>query len=119
MDHEFNDVVVPEPFHIGAGKMAMIAIYAASKDKFWVMNDALYAIGREKAPFGTRTLAETTGFTSGELAEASRNPLIKKLLLQDIRQGMKMGVVGTPTFVIDGKVYPSALPPDILNKIMQ
>jgi protein-disulfide isomerase/uncharacterized membrane protein len=119
MDHEFNEVVVPEPFHIGAGKMAMVAIYAASKDKFWEMNDALYAIGRQKAPFSTRTLAETTGFSSGELAEASRNPVIKEVLLQDIRQGMKLGIVGTPTFVIDGKVYSGALPADILKEIMQ
>ena len=44
MDHEVN-YIVKEPFHIGSGKMALIAIYAASKGKFWEMNDLLFEIG--------------------------------------------------------------------------
>ena len=75
MDHEFNNIIVPTPFHIGSGKMAMIGIYAAAKNKFWEMNDALYTIGQEKQPFNTRTLAKMTGFTPGELAAATRHPL--------------------------------------------
>jgi uncharacterized membrane protein/protein-disulfide isomerase len=119
MDHEFNAIIVPEPFHIGAGKMAMIGIYAASKNKFWEMNDALYALGRQKEPFNTKTLAETTGFSSGELAAATRHPKIREALLYDIRQGMKLEIVGTPTFVVDGNVYPGVLPANILKQIMQ
>jgi len=119
MDHEFNTIIVPEPFHIGAGKMAMIGVYAASKNKFWEMNDALYALGRQKEPFNTKALAEMTGFSPGELATATRHPQIREALLYDIRQGMKLKIVGTPTFVVDGNVYPGALPSDILKQIMQ
>jgi len=119
MDHEFNSVVVPEPFHVGSGKMSMIAIYAASKGKFWEMNDALYQMGRDKKPFNTRTLAETTGFSGGELAAATQHPQIREFLSHDIRQGMKLGITGTPTYVIDGKVYEGSIPREILEKIMQ
>lgn len=119
MDHEFNSIIVPEPFHIGSGKMAMIAIYAVSKNKFWEMNDALYAMGREKEPFNTRTLAAMTGFTSGELAAATRHPQIREILLYDIRQGMKREIIGTPTFVIDDKVYAGSIPATILQKGLQ
>jgi protein-disulfide isomerase len=119
MDHEFNNLIIPEPFHIGSGKMAMIAIYAASKNKFWEMNDALYAIGRKKEPFNTRTLAAMTGFTSGELAAATRHPKIREMLLYDIRQGMKREITGTPTFVIDGKVYAGSIPATIIQKGLQ
>ena len=119
MDHEFNTIVVPEPFHVGAGKMAMIAIYAASKGKFWEMNDALYAIAQEKESFDTRTLGAQTGFSAGELAAASQHPQIREVLLYDIRQGMKLGITGTPTYVIDGKVYAGSIPSEILGKIMQ
>lgn len=116
MDHEFNNIVVPEPFHIGSGKMAMIAIYAASKNRFWKMNDALYAVGREKQAFNTRFLAEQTGFSAGELAAASQHPQIREALLYDIRQGMKLHITGTPSYVIDGQVYTGSIPAELLQK---
>lgn len=119
MDHEFNNIIVPMPFHEGSGKMAMIGIYAASKDKFWQMNDALYSIAREKQPFNTKALAAKTGLPSGELVAAIQHPQIRKVLLYDIRKGMKLGITGTPTFVIDNKVYQGSIPSDILKRIMQ
>jgi len=119
MDHEFNNIIVPEPFHIGSGKMAMIAIYSVTKEKFWEMNDALYAIARTKEPFNTRILAEMTGFTSGELSAAAKHPQIREFLLYQIRQGMKLEITGTPTYVIDGHVYQGSIPANILHKVLQ
>lgn len=119
MDHEFNNIIVPEPFHIGSGKLAMIGIYAASKNKFWDMNDALYDIGRGKQAFSTKALADRTGFLTGELSAAIQHPQIREALLYDIRQGMKLGITGTPSYVIDGKVYQGAIPADILREIMR
>ncbi len=119
MDHAFNPTVVPEPFHQGSGKMAMISIYAALKNKFWEVNDALYAIGRDKRPFNTRILAEMTGLPSGELAAATRNKQIRNILNNDILQGMKLGITGTPSFVINGKIYQGSIPAKILERIMR
>jgi uncharacterized membrane protein/protein-disulfide isomerase len=119
MDHEFNNIIVPEPFHVGSGKMAMIGIYAASKNKFWDMNDALYVMGRDKQPFNTKTLSKMTGFSAGELAAATRHQQIREILLFNIRQGMKLGITGTPTFVINGKVYKGSIPVDILQEIIR
>ncbi len=119
MDHEFNNVIVPEPFHVGSGKMAMIAIYAASKNKFWLMNDALYTMGRQKESFNTRTLAAITGFTASELAAATQHPKIREALLYQIRKGMKLRIGGTPTYVIEGKTYEGAIPADLLKQLPQ
>lgn len=119
MDHEFNNIIVPEPFHVGSGKMAMMAIYAGAQGKFWEMNDVLYTIGRTKEPFNTRTVAEMTGFSGGELAAATRHPQIREVLLHEIRLGMKLEIVGTPTFVIDGKVYPGTIPAEILQPYLR
>ena len=41
------------------------------------------------------------------------------MLTNDIRKGMLLGITGTPTFVIDGKVYQGSIPADILEKILQ
>lgn len=119
MDHKFNSLIVPEPFHIGSGKMAMIAIYAGTKGNFWEMNDALYSLGREKQSFNTRTLAAMTGFSPRELAAATRNQQIREFLLADIRRGMRYEIIGTPSYVIDDQVYQGSLPPEILRSIMQ
>ena len=119
MDHEFNTIIVPEPFHIGSGKMAMLGIYAAWNNKFWEMNDALYAMGREKKAFNTRTLAEKTGFSAGELTASLQHPQIRAALLYDIRQGMKLHITGTPSYVIDGQVYTGSIPAELLKKGMR
>ena len=78
MDHEFNPLVVPEPFHVGSGRMALLAIFAQSKGKFWEMNDILFEQGRLKKPFDTNYLEEKTGIPSGELSASLSHPLFKK-----------------------------------------
>jgi len=119
MDHTVNEIVVPTPFHIGSGKMALLAVYAAYKGKFWEMNDALYAMASKKAPFNTKLLAEKTTIPSGELAGAVKNDTIQKILRNDIRKGMKLGITATPSFVINGEVYVGAIPPDILKDFVK
>ncbi len=119
MDNAVNEIIVPTPFHVGSGKMAMMAIYASFKGKFWQANDALFQLGREKKPFNTKTLAQKTGIPSGELAMATRDPKIRLLLQRDIRKGMLLHITGTPTFVIDNQVYMGSIPAEILKKAIQ
>jgi protein-disulfide isomerase len=40
------------------------------------------------------------------------------MLRKDIIDALKLGITGTPSFVIDGKVYQGQIPPEILKKIM-
>jgi len=119
MDSDFNPTVVPDPFHIGSGKMALLAIYAMTQNKFWQMNDALFQLARSRQSFNTRFLSEKTGIPSKELVAALSHPDIQKQLNHDILKGMKLRITGTPSFVIDGQVYQGFIPPDILKKITQ
>jgi len=121
MDSKFNKIVVPEPFHVGAGKMALVAIYAAGRGKFWPMNDLLFELGRNKEPFNTETLAQKTRLTSGGLVWAVKEPnnIIHRKLQMDIRQGMKLGITGTPSFIINGHVYQGSIPSGILKDILK
>lgn len=119
MDHTVNEIIVPTPFHIGSGKMALMAIFAASQGKFWEANDVLFELGRNKAPFNTKFLAERTGISAGALSMATRNSNIRLFLQNEIRQGMKLGITGTPSFVINGKVYAGSIPADIFENVIQ
>ncbi len=91
----------------------------ASKDKFWEMNDVLFEIGRKKESFDTQYLAEKTGIPSGELVAALSHPAVREQLDRDIRSGMKLRILATPTFIIDDEIYTGSIPPDVLKSILE
>ncbi|MCB2147289.1 MAG: thioredoxin domain-containing protein [Deltaproteobacteria bacterium] len=114
LDHSYNPIIVSDPYHVGSGKMAQLAVYAMTKGKFWEMNDALFEIGRGKVSFNTEWIAEKTGFSSGELVWALKQPYFRKIIDSDIRRGMKLRITSTPSFVINGNVYSGSIPKEIL-----
>ena len=118
MDHEVN-AIVKEPFHIGSGKMALMAIYAASRGKFWEMNDLLFEIGGHRKQIDLNRVAEKTGLKAAGLVRALKAPVIRKKLKRDVWQGMKLRIVGTPSFVINGNVYAGNIPADVLQKYLK
>jgi len=42
-----------------------------------------------------------------------------KILEKDIRKGLKNRIIGTPSFIVDGKVYAGHLPTEILERLSQ
>ena len=118
MDHEFNPIV-REPFHIGSAKLALLAAYGASKNKFWQMNDLLYIIGGRKIKIGTRELANILDLDSNELARSINDPRNRHRVKHDIYVGNKLGITGTPAYVIDGVIYQGQIPSEILKIILK
>ncbi len=120
LDHSVNNIVTPAPFHVGSGKLAKLAIYAATKNKFWEMNDAIYALVREKNnSIPLKLLSKKTGLKLNELAWALQSKEIAELLRRDIWRGMKYGIIGTPGFVIEGKLYTGNIPATILKQALE
>ena len=114
MDHQVNPIV-KEPFHTGSGALAMIAIYAASQDKFWPVNDYLFNAAQQLGQIDLRELSKMFALDAKKMAISLKNRKIKNKLMVDIRQGMKIGITGTPGFVIDGQLHLAHIPPDILK----
>jgi protein-disulfide isomerase len=48
----------------------------------------------------------------------SHEPYRRHLLL-DIRYGMKLRIMGTPGYLINGKVYEGGLPQEVLKSMME
>jgi protein-disulfide isomerase len=117
MDHEFNPIV-SEPFHVGSGKLALLAVYAASKNKFWQTNDLLYGIASQKKPVGTKELANILNLDSNEMARSINDRVIRHRVKHDIYTGNKLGITGTPAYVIEGEVYQGQIPPEIIKKML-
>lgn len=114
MDHRFNPIV-KEPFHVGSGKMALLAVFAASKGKFWQMNDLLFSMAGRKESIRVEEIAAKIGLDPGELARAVNSRRMRYQLQKDIFSGNKLGISGTPAYVIDGKVYLGQIPAEVLT----
>ena len=118
MDDKVNPLL-KSPEHIGSGKLAMLSIYAATQNRFWQMNDILFSIARVTPEIDIKKLAHDVGLDERKLARAFQNRKVRYKLKKDILEGIKMGVKGTPSFVIDGNVYQGQLPPEILKSALE
>ncbi|WP_027359038.1 vitamin K epoxide reductase/DsbA family protein [Desulforegula conservatrix] len=117
MDSRFNNVIITAPFHEGSGELALIAVYAAHKGNFWKVNDILFnlEIGDEGG-INTARISELIGFSRAEVYFAIKNKTVRQILNNDILVGMKLEIMATPAFVIEGKVYIGELPFETIEK---
>jgi protein-disulfide isomerase/uncharacterized membrane protein len=118
LDHEFNPLVT-DPFHLGSGRMALLAIHAALAGRFWEMNDRLYEKAAQGAAIDLPRLAVETGLDARELAAALEHPPYRRILKQDIIQAGRLGVAATPSYLIGGQVYAGGIPADILKPLFE
>ncbi len=117
MDHKYNPIV-KEKFHVGSGVMALFAEYAQTQGKFWEMNDILFAIVGSTNVLNIKKLADRVGLDYRALSYSTRNSIIRYKVKHDIAIGMRLGIDGTPGYVIDGKVYLGQIPPEILSRAL-
>lgn len=117
MDRLYNPLV-KDDYHLGAGKMAMIALYAQVKGQFWKVNDLLFDIASSKEDFNSRTIAAFMNVEKAEVVAALDYKPLRLRLKHDIAVGIDQGITGTPGFIIDGKVHLGTIPADILQKMI-
>ena len=116
LDNKVNPIA-QDSFHVGSGKLALLAIFAAQKGEFWQMNDVLFTIPRGSLPL--IEVAERTGLDARELAWALQTQWPKALLANDISDGLQLGLTATPSYVIDGQVYVGVIPPQIIHSVIK
>jgi len=114
MDHAFNPLV-KSALHVGAGRLALLAIYAANHSKFWEMNDILFNLGKDINQINMKSLANKCGLNGKGLPGSLMQPAILSKLAADIREGLSNKIEGTPGYFIRGKVYIGQIPPEILK----
>ena len=114
MDHSVNPIV-KEPFHIGSGKMALMAIYAATQNKFWQMNDLLFEITGQSDAINVRKLAARLEMDPKTLMHSVNDRSARLLLQQDILSALKLQISGTPAYVINENVYLGQIPAEIIK----
>ena len=119
LDHELNPIVVPQPYHVGSGKMALVANAAGLSGKFWEMNDLLFGLVGQTETLKIKDLAEGVGMAPEDLAKNLNSPKAHRLLLLDIREGMRANMTGTPAYRINGEIHLGQIPPRVLEAVLQ
>ena len=116
MDSRFNPIL-KTPFHEGAGLMSLIAIHAAENENFWPVNDYFFRIAGHENRIDIREISVKFGLNESKIKKSLNNSNTRRKLMRDIEYGLRLGITGTPSYVIDGKVYRGMIPAEIIKKV--
>jgi NhaA family Na+:H+ antiporter len=97
-----------ERSHPGAQFASRAAEAAARQDRFWEMHDALYEAEPHLKPETVRALAQRIGLDMARFERDLEDPAIAARVEEDLEEGKRNGVTGTPSFFIDGLRYDGA-----------
>lgn len=117
MDHTCNPNL-DKPFHKHACEAAKAAVCADKLGgRFWPMHDWLFKNARNLSTTALQQHAAGIGLDPEALAQCMADPKTVELIRDDVAAGSKVGVRGTPTFLVNGKVFVGARTPEELVQI--
>lgn len=118
LDRQVNPVI-KETLHPNSGLVSLFAIYAEQSGHFWQVNDRLFRDAREKKTIAFGDIAKETGLDLSTFQDQLSTKVLGSKLIADIKLAAELGVTGTPTYLIDGKIYTGTIPETILSRIIQ
>lgn len=84
--------------HPQAMPAALAAVCAGVQGRFWEMHDALYANALDPALYAK--LVQQLGLDTGKFASCLKNPAGGRSILRDMSDAQRLGISGTPSFLI-------------------
>jgi protein-disulfide isomerase len=104
--------------HSQAKLAAEAAECAAQQGKFWEYHDQLFASAAELTRTRLQSLAETVGLEPQGFSTCLESGASAARVAEDLAAGKKAGVVGTPTFFVNGRMLEGAQPFAAFKKIV-
>lgn len=90
--------------HRNARNAALTALAAERQGKFWPVHDLLYENYNRLNPKKIDELAAQTGLDMEQLKKDRSDPQLSALITRDIEEGKTLGVRGTPTVYVNGRL---------------
>jgi protein-disulfide isomerase len=100
----------PLPMHARAIDAHKAAQAAALQDAFWPMHDRIFADPEALDPESLRAHAEALALDLAAYDAALASPELTARIQADVAEGQRVGVRGTPSFVVNGSLFSGALP---------
>lgn len=101
---------MPLPFHPHAEPAARAALAAARQGRFWEMHDRLFANARNLTDADLEQHAAAIGLDLTRFRADLQSAPITEQVARDRQQAAALGVTGTPTLFINGKILAGAQP---------
>jgi protein-disulfide isomerase len=113
----------PLAMHPHARVAAHAAACADEQGRFWPMHDALYASQSTWSPMRNAVgafsdLAKSIGVEVSRYDECMQSAKYAGRIQASSAEGIKLGVTGTPNFLIGGRLYQDAMPSDSIRAIV-
>ena len=90
--------------HKFAMKAAIAALAAGSQGKFWEFHDLLFKDYNRLNDAKVKEIVKKLGLDEQEFEKKTADPQIVQKIRQDYTDGVAVGVTGTPTLFINGKL---------------
>jgi len=91
----------PLSIHPNAFPAARASVCAAEQGRFWEYHDRLFATG-EATPDALAEAATSVGLDAQRFKGCMASEASAEAVRQDMREGSKLGIRGTPTFFVNG-----------------
>ncbi len=93
----------PLRVHKYAVNAAMAALAADKQGRFWEFHDLLFKYSKQLNDKKVEEIARQLGLDYELLNKDMNNPAIRRRLQQDMNDGIRAGVTGTPTIFVNGR----------------
>lgn len=113
----FRDFPI-ENIHPGATKAHEAARCANEQGKFWPYHDKLFAGPPRSSPEDFKGLAKEVGLNASAFETCLGSGKYQAAIKQDIAEGSRAGVGGTPAFFINGRLITGAQPLDAFTRVI-
>ncbi len=109
----------PLSFHQNAQKAAEAAECAGEQDKYYEMHDKIFENQQAITATNLKEYAKEIGLNTNEFNECLDSGEMANEVQKDFQDGQSIGIRGTPTFFINGKLLRGAQPFEEFQKIIE
>ena len=109
----------PLSFHKNAEPAAVASLAAHKQGKFWEMHDKLFENQRALSRNDFVSYAKDLGLDVGKFEKDLDDPSLKQWVKDDMAEGSKVGVRGTPATFINGRMVSGAQPFEAFKTVIE
>jgi protein-disulfide isomerase len=105
--------------HPKASKAAEAARCAGEKGKFWEYHDLLFEAQAQATTADFKRFAEQLKLDANSFATCLDSGRYAAAVASDVQEGTRLGITGTPTFFINGRLVVGALPLETFQGLIE
>lgn len=108
-----------DSLHPQARKAHEAARCAHDQGKFWAYHDKLYANAPKASPEDLKAYAQEVGLDLPAFEQCLSSGKYQAAVQKDVEEGIRVGVTGTPTFFINGRLLSGAQPLESFVRVIE